>query len=293
MQHFLKTPLLFVFLAASILGLSCSDDNSMSSSDNDFLAIKSGSVTLAADLDLPPGDGPFPAMVFVHGSGRITRHQYTGAARWLASNGIAMLRFDKRGVGQSTGEYHGVNAFNSIETFDVLADDVLAAVAYLKTHPKIDPDQIGLYGSSQAGWIMPLAASRSNDVAFMISISGAASTVGVSDFYDQIAEKGLTHEQIAAALRSFNGTQGFDPVPYLDTLTIPALWIYGGQDKSNPTTNDMTILEKIEAQKNKDFSIHFFPNADHGLNDVRTGRPVRASQDCVVPWLQAHIDLTR
>ncbi len=287
-----KAPFLFVVFATAVFWSSCSsDDNLMSSSDVDFITVKSGAVTLAAELDLPPGEGPFPAMVFVHGSGRITRHQFTGAARWLASNGIAMLRFDKRGVGESTGEYRGVNAFNSIEMFDTLAQDVLAAVAYLKTHPKIDPGQIGLYGVSQAGWIMPLAASRSNDVAFMISISGAASTIGISDFYDQIAEQGLSDEEIAEALRNFDNTHGFDPAPFLETFTIPALWIYGGQDKSNPTANDIAILEKIKAEKNKDFTIHLFPNANHGLTDVRTGQLVPASQNCVIPWLRAHTSL--
>ena len=76
-------------------------------------------------------------------------------------------------------------------------------------------------------------------------------------------------------------------------LDIPALWVYGGQDKSNPTANDIAILERIVAEKGKDYTIHIFPNADHGLNDFRTGQPVPASQECVDPWLLAHVDVTR
>ena len=288
-----KTLLVSALLAAYAAGLSCSSEDPVSASD-DFIEIRSGNIVLAATLDLPPGDGPHPVIVWGHGSGEITRAAYAGVASRIASQlGIASLRFDKRGVGQSTGTYRDVNAGNSAEVFEVLADDLVAAVEYLKGHPSINANQIGLYGASQAGWIMPLAASRSEDVAFMVSISGAASSVGVSDYYDGIAELGLTDEQIADSLENFDGTHGFDPVPYLEALDIPALWVYGGQDKSNPTANDIAILEGIVAQKGKDYTIHVFPNADHGLNDVGTGQPVRASQECVDPWLLAHVDVTR
>jgi dienelactone hydrolase len=75
-------------------------------------------------------------------------------------------RLDKRGVGGSTGDWN-------MASFDDLAGDVVAAVEYVKTRSDIDPKRIGLLGVSQAGWIMPLAAVRSKDIAFLISISGA------------------------------------------------------------------------------------------------------------------------
>jgi dienelactone hydrolase len=81
--------------------------------------------------------------------------------------GIAILGYDKRGVGGSTGDWNTAS-------FEDLAGDVVAAFAYLKTRRDIDPTQIGLLGVSQAGWIMPLAAVRAKDLAFLISISGAA-----------------------------------------------------------------------------------------------------------------------
>jgi hypothetical protein len=90
-------------------------------------------------------------------------------ARFLIRHGIAVLGYDKRGVGESTGDWNAA-------TYEDLADDVVAAIAYLKTRPDIDPAQIGLLGISQAGWIMPLAAVRSKDVGFLISISGAGLT---------------------------------------------------------------------------------------------------------------------
>ena len=228
MIRLMKIIFMVVLTALAVLNSSCSkEDKIISPSNEGFIALESRGIRLAATLDLPAGEGPFPAMVFVHGSGRVTRHQFTEIAKWFAANGIAILRFDKRGVGQSLGEYQGVNAYNSIAVFDELADDVLAGVSFLKAHPKINPGQIGLYGGSQAGWIMPLAVSRSTDIAFMVSLSGAASTVGISDFYDQIAETMANDEEIKEALRNFGNTHCFDPAPYLEAFTIPALWVYG------------------------------------------------------------------
>ena len=217
-----------VFPVLIALAFGCDSQNPEGGT---FLPVQSGEEILAAELDLPSGAGPHPAMVMVHGSGKDTRETFAGAARHYASLGVATLRYDKRGTGQSTGRFQGVNAKNSTAMFDILARDVLAAVSYLRQHPQIDPEQIGLIGVSQGGWIIPLATSRSSNVAFMINVSGAASSVGISDYYDGIAEQGLSEGEIAAALQAFDGIHGFDPAPYLERVRIPGLWIYGGQDK--------------------------------------------------------------
>jgi pimeloyl-ACP methyl ester carboxylesterase len=88
-------------------------------------------------------------------------------ARFLVRRGIAVLGYDKRGVGGSSGNWNTA----SVED---LAGDVVAAFEYLKTRSDVDPTQIGLLGVSQAGWIMPLAAVRAKNIAFLISVSGAA-----------------------------------------------------------------------------------------------------------------------
>ncbi len=86
-------------------------------------------------------------------------------------------------------------------------------------------------------------------------------------------------------LDQFSGVHGFDPRSVLEQLAIPAVWVYGGRDTSNPTDRDIQILEEIRAQHGSDFTICLFPNADHGLNDVVNGGPAPASQECVDPWL--------
>src|SRR6187200_3314781 len=116
------------------------------------LTVQSRGATLAATLQLPTtGRAPFPAIVLAHGSGRTTRDQMRWMAEPLLSMGLAVLTYDKRGVGGSTGTYVNVGTARSIEVFGDLSDDALACVAALKARKDIDASRIGLGGNSQAG----------------------------------------------------------------------------------------------------------------------------------------------
>ncbi len=125
-----------------------------------------GDVRLTGTLISPATKGKHPVIILVHGSGAENREYMLPFARFLVRHGMAVLGYDKRGVGGSTGDWNTAS-------FDDLAGDVVAALEYLKTRSDIDRAQIGLLGVSQAGWIMPLAAVRAKDIAFLISISGA------------------------------------------------------------------------------------------------------------------------
>ncbi|HEY6352231.1 MAG TPA: alpha/beta fold hydrolase [Candidatus Angelobacter sp.] len=129
----------------------------------------SGKVNLAGTLVLPESPGAHPAVVLFHGSGPQARDLFT--ARWFASQGVAALAYDKRGVGESTGDFRAI-------PFMELCDDGLAAIGYLKSRKEIDPKQIGVWGLSQGGWLGPLAASRSAEVAFVIAVSGPGVSPG-------------------------------------------------------------------------------------------------------------------
>ena len=129
----------------------------------------SGRVNLAGSLVLPEGPGAHPAVVLFHGSGAQARDLIT--ARWFASQGVAALAYDKRGVGESTGDFRAI-------PFMELCDDGLAAIGYLKSRKEIDAQHIGVWGLSQGGWLGPLAASRSADVAFVIAVSGPGVSPG-------------------------------------------------------------------------------------------------------------------
>lgn len=133
------------------------------------ISFQNGDVTLHGTMVMPNTEGPHPTVVMVHGSGPSSRDFYLKFAYNFACHGIATLAYDKRGVGASTGDWRKSG-------FHDLAQDALASIQLLKGRRDINPKQIGLLGISQGGWLTPLAASLSKDVAFIIPIVGAAVT---------------------------------------------------------------------------------------------------------------------
>jgi uncharacterized protein len=131
-------------------------------------------VKLAGTLTLPKGDGPFAAVMLLTGSGPSDRDEtvlghkpFLVIADHLTRNGVAVLRCDDRGVGKSKGNY-------SKATTADFATDAEAGVAFLKGRRDIDPKKIGLIGHSEGALIAALAASRSDDVAFIVLLAGNA-----------------------------------------------------------------------------------------------------------------------
>jgi pimeloyl-ACP methyl ester carboxylesterase len=137
------------------------------SSRQEEVTFRNGDTSLAGTLTVPSGDNAHPAVIFIHGSGPDSRENYRFYADLFARHGIASLIYDKRGVGGSTGDWRRIH-------FRDLAEDALAGVRMLKSRKDIDPGRIGLWGGSQGGWVAPLAASLSPDVAFVITVAGAA-----------------------------------------------------------------------------------------------------------------------
>ena len=206
----------------------------------------SGDVQLAFTLDLPAGQAPFPAVVFGHGSGRMTRHDLAGLAAQWTRLGFAVLRFDKRGVGVSTGTFVFVGTKDSQDVFPQLASDVAAGVRFLRTRPEIDPKKIGIAGWSQAGWILPLAARELGDVSFMALFAGPVCTVGEEMYYSDLAEN--TTRPLAEVYRlmpAFKGPHGYDPVPVLQALRLPSLWLLGTDDRSIPIETTLANLKRL------------------------------------------------
>ncbi len=180
----------------------------------------SGAVSLRGDLLLPAGNPPFPAVVLIEGSTTQGRElwSYRSLGDLFAMNGIASLVYDKRGVSQSDGDLNSA-------TFDDLADDAVAAVKTLQSHPDIRANQVGLLGLSQGGWLAPLAASRCGDAAFLILDVGPAVSVWDQELQrveysmragsnGQDKPDSFTVEEINAALR--HTRLGFDVAEHPD-----------------------------------------------------------------------------
>lgn len=133
-----------------------------------------GGSKLAGTLTLPPGQGPFPAVVLLSGSGPNDRDEtikdhkpFAVIADALTRQGIAVLRYDKRGIGASTGNY-------TVATSTDFADDAVAAVAFLRGRPDIAGGRIGLIGHSEGGLLAPMAAAKDPKIAFVVLLAGPA-----------------------------------------------------------------------------------------------------------------------
>ena len=131
-----------------------------------------GGHTLAGTFTRPASGGPFPAVILISGSGPQDRDEalmghrpFLVLADHLTRRGIAVLRYDDRGVGESTGNF-------AAATSEDFASDALAAVAFLRTRDDVDPDAIGLAGHSEGGLIAPMVAVESPDVRYIVLMAG-------------------------------------------------------------------------------------------------------------------------
>lgn len=136
------------------------------------LSITNGTVTLSGTLTMPHGPGPFPAVVLITGSGGQNRDEDTFGfkvfgvlADHLTRHGIAVYRYDDRGVGESTGRI-------VTSTTADFADDALAGIARLAAMPGIDPAWIGLIGHSEGALAAAIAAAKSPAVKFIVMLAG-------------------------------------------------------------------------------------------------------------------------
>jgi dienelactone hydrolase len=285
------------------------------------VTFSSGEVRLVGTLTLPTGPGPHPAVVHVHGSGSFPRPFTAVEVDRFARHGIASLAYDKRGTGASTGNWRLVD-------FDVLADDVLAGVQFLRRDRRVRADKVGLFGFSQAGWIIPLAASRSRDVAFLVPVSGGAVMPAEQELWRQrqnlelfgVPERFIDLERKAATMaydwqrRNQLGTMPL-PNPFVDdnlnmmhdapavlrAVQQPVLAIFGGCDTVTPPQESAALwADALRHRGNGDYSVRLFPRGTHGLEEAgRTGSPfevvaerrrVSGYFDTIVKWIRHHVD---
>lgn len=255
-------------------------------------SFESNGAMLAGTLFYPDAAGPFPALVVVHGSGRMTRTDFMGPAEGLVPLGYAVLVYDKRGVGESEGVYQNVGTYNSDDVLNELADDAAAGADLLATQTDIDPERIGIIGWSQASWIIPLAAAKTDNIHYMVNVVGPVMSVGAELFYSRLSgdeggeggEPLMEWEDLQESVFEFDGPHGFDPVPVLESVNIPGLWVLGELDHSISTPLTVSNLDRLITEFDKPFEYIIFPNSGHGLRDFDTGERV-ASWQAITEWL--------
>lgn len=135
---------------------------------------KEAGIELGATLTIPEGEGPFPLAVLVSGSGPQDRNSeildhkpFLVIADHLSSNGVAVLRYDDRGVKSSGGNY-------TQSTSADFATDAAAAISYGRSLPQIDSTKVGIIGHSEGGLIAPKVAAEYQSLDFIVSIAGPA-----------------------------------------------------------------------------------------------------------------------
>jgi len=259
------------------------------------VAIDTGAVTLAGTLLTPLEEKPAPAFIIIPGSGAATRNgswnMYRNIGEYLVQRGTAVLLYDKRGVGDSTGNWKA-------ETFDERAQDVAAMVAYLQSHPAIDPNRIGLIGHSQGAYIAPLVvADYSRDVKFVVMLAGSGEKVWNQILTNERAElmgngfsESAVDENVASLERQLQFIQqvqapcralkahylcfviDYDPAPALKKLNVPTLALQAGLDTQVPPDVNIPLVESaLKIAVNTDTTFYTFEKANHWFASAEIG----------------------
>lgn len=248
------------------------------------VTFESQGVTLAGEISYPRGNGPFPAVALVHGSGPATRAGNAPLVTLFNDLGIATLAYDKRGTGASGGAYRGVGVRNSDSMISLLGADAAAAARFLATDPRLDATRIGLAGGSQAGWVMAAALSGA-PIRFFVALSGPAVSVGqeihYSDYFER-SDRPLAEADSLMAL--FNGATGYDPITDLRKSNAAGLYILGGLDRSVPTALSVARLHSIDPAGAR-FTVLVLPTGNHSLFNPRTGAAVPFEGE-LLAWLR-------
>jgi pimeloyl-ACP methyl ester carboxylesterase len=250
---------------------------------------------IAGDIHLP-GGRPTHGIVLVHGSGPEPR--MTGFANDLATDGFAVLTYDKRGVGKSGGTYEGTYNI-SWDNLHLLGDDAAAAARALANHPRMRGRSVGFFGISQGGWIAPLAAVQYRRTAWMVFWSGPVCSVsdellfGVASLENAAAEDAARvregspaqmiefTKQYAAQIRA-NGMD-VDTRDSLRKLDIPGLWLFGGKDNEIPTELSKRQLAELVAAGKRNYEQRTLPGAEHAMRNAhREAFPITRD------WIRAH-----
>lgn len=157
------------------------------------VTFQSKDVALAGTILLPATPGRHAAIVFLHGSGPEGRSANQYLAQKFAERGVVSLIYDKRGVGQSTGDWQKVG-------FDALADDAVAGVRFLQSQTEVDGTRVGMYGHSQGGTIAPLVGVRARGLHFIIA--SAAGGIEPADVETYSVENAIGMATLSSAERA-------------------------------------------------------------------------------------------
>jgi uncharacterized protein len=235
----------------------------------------SDGLTLPATLRVPAdARSKLPGMVLVHGAGPGPREKYRAEAEAFARAGIATLAYDKRTAGYSLME----------RSYSRLADDAIAAADLLRGRPEVDPDEVGIWGHSEGGWVAPLAAERAPQTAFLVVVGANGVTpLRQQTWADTIKMEhagvrgslvdthARTPYRVLAAMGLFPEPY-FDPGPVLRSLTLPVLGVWGAQDRLTPPVESVTAYRAaLDEAGNRHYTLRTVEGAEHAVRTTTDG----------------------
>jgi pimeloyl-ACP methyl ester carboxylesterase len=257
--------------------------------DVEDVTFANGGVTLAGTLTLPPAAGQHPAVVLVSGSGPQNRDESLGGgiaikpfrllADALTRAGVAVLRYDDRGVGESTGTF-------STATVSDFAADADAAIRYLLSRDDIDPDAVGLLGHSEGGLVAAMLGARNEDLDFIIALAGPGVNgrdVLLLQNRRILEAEGATEEDIAAQVAFVKELMTvLDDPAAMETLTYERTLerLRALPDEQREAIGDLERQARIVAEQSaQQYSADWFAsflNYDPGPDWAQTTVPVLA-----------------
>lgn len=233
-------------------------------------------LSLAGLLFRPSGSGPFPAAVIIHGSGTSDRENgwYLSVADYLQNHGVAVLLPDKRGSEQSEGDWRS-------SSFEDLATDTEAAIAYLMKGSETPISSIGVIGMSQGGRIAPMVASANPEVSWVVNVVGPTVTGHEQLYYEEnhnLRQMGFlpgvsdalaypsTWMLVNVSDRQFWSAVGnSDAIDDWSRIHQPTLVVYGETDTNVPTG---TSVERLESLGKSNITIKVYQGSGHAIEDV-------------------------
>ena len=269
---------------------------------------------LAGTVSAPKGRGPWPGVVINGGSGPLDRDGnskilklsiYKRLAHFLSANGFAVLRFDKRNVGESEGN------FNAVRLEDYVSD-LAAAARFLAEQDYVDPERIGLIGHSEGGIIAPIVAARYPELVHALILMAAPGRTLDKIILDQarwsaeqqglngrelerlIAEEKEFFKQVLAneeeTVLSFRGQLVpaalllkdeflHDPLETIAQVKCPILILQGAKDVQISVQDGELLAAALEQARHTDYKLRIFPKLDHLFMPVKGERNIEVYQD--------------
>lgn len=279
--------MLAIFALMSVALAAATPPHSVESETVDPFVIASGGVKIAGEIHSRDPRRCI-AVIIVGGSNVRTRGDTAVALPFFLDDETDVVLMDRRGNGLSTGRFEVPDTRNTRWQIPRFGADVAAVARHLKREGY---RRVVIAGTSMGGWINDSAAAAApHSIDAVVSMTGGASSVGVSDEFDRLTSSGATIDDAVRRASAYKGPQGYDPRRDLAQITQPVLWVFGAKDISNPSMLDLANVKRL-AHGGKPFRWILLPNTDHNFVDSTTGEfdtswigPVRAfirdGQEC-------------